>query len=101
LPGLVATQFFWRHFHTRFFQLVGNRIDVIHFKTKMMHSLAPEFGCWIGLEKFDVLSGGDLEVKAEQLAVLEKIEMRFEPERAAIEIAGALQILREDTKVRE
>jgi hypothetical protein len=35
----------------------------------------------------------DLKVKAKQLAVLEKIKMPVQPERAAIEIQAAVQIL--------
>lgn len=101
LPGLIATQLFRRHFHARLFQFVGNGVDVVHFKTEMMDALAGIFGLRIRLEKFDELSPRDLEVKAEQLAVFVKIEVRREAEGIAVKVAGAREVFGEDAEMGE
>jgi hypothetical protein len=99
LPGLVTTQFFWRHFDAGFFQFFGNRVDVIDFKTKMMDTLGGIFGFGIRLEEFDELARGDLEIKAEEFAVFVEIEMRGEFESVAIKVAGALEVFGEDAEM--
>jgi hypothetical protein len=46
-----------------------------------------------GFENFDELILVDLEIKSEQLAVLDEIKMPAQTQRSAIEIQAAVQIL--------
>jgi hypothetical protein len=101
LPGLVATEFFRGHFHPGFQQLFPLRVYVVHFKAKMMDARAAKFGVRGNLEKFDELLRRHLQVKTEQLPVLEKIEVVLEPEGIAIKVFGELQVLREDAEMGE
>ena len=82
-------------------QALAHRVNVVHFQTKMMNPLAPDFLARLGLEKFDELVGRDLQIKPEQLAVLEKIEMPFQAQRAAVKIQGAVQVFRDNAEVSE
>ncbi len=67
----------------------------------MMDTRAAEFGVRRDFKKFDELLRRDLEVKAEQLAVLEKIEMVLQPERIAIEVFGAFEVFGKDAEMGE
>jgi hypothetical protein len=67
----------------------------------MMDALAADFHLRVGPEDFDELVWRELQVKSEQLAVLEKIEMRFQSQRAAVEIPAVLQVFRKDADVCE
>jgi hypothetical protein len=99
LPTLVATQLFCSHFDAGFFQFFRDGINIVHFKAKVVDALAAKFGFGINLEKFDELAGRDLEIKAEELSVFEKIKMRFEAERVAIKVAGAREVFGEDAEM--
>jgi hypothetical protein len=101
LPRLVATEFFRGHFHAGLQQFFALRVNVVHFQTKMVDARTAEFGVRRDFKKFDKLPRRDLEVKTEQLAVLEKIEMVLEPERVTIKGFGALQVFREDAEMGE
>jgi len=93
LPGLVTAQFFWRHRHAVQVQLRTQRVHVLHFQTKVMDPLAAHFRRRTGFENLDELPRARLQIKSEQLAVLEEIKMPLQAERAAIEIQAPVQII--------
>ena len=51
-----------------------------------------DFRVRVGFENFDEMPRIDLEIKSEQGAVLEKVEMLFQSERAAIKVQTPVQI---------
>jgi hypothetical protein len=101
LPRLVAAQLFRRHLHAALDQGVAHGVKVVHFEAEMMNPLAADFRRRIGLEDFDELAGADLQIKSEQHAVLEKIEMRLQSQRAAIKFPAPVQIFSEDADMGE
>src|ERR1019366_2832571 len=92
LPCLVAAQLFRSHLHAALDQRAAQRAKVVHFEAKMMNPLAADFRRRIGLENFDELTGTDLQIESKQCAVLEKIEMPLQSQRAAIKIQAPVQI---------
>ena len=79
LPCLVAAQFLRRHLHAVFDQFFAHRVNVIHLQAEMVDALAADFRRRTGLENFNELARCDLQIKAKQLAVLEKTKCRFNP----------------------
>jgi len=59
----------------------------------MMNALVADFRHRISLENFDELTGADLQIKSKQRAALEKIEVLFQTECAAIKIPAPVQVL--------
>lgn len=101
LPGLVAAQFFRRHFHAMFQQFFAQGVNVVHLETKMVDALMFDFRRRVGSENLDELTGRDLEIKSKKFSVLVKIEMRFQAERAAVKVAAAFEVFGKNAEMRE
>jgi len=76
-----------------FDQFFAQRVNAFDFEAKMMNALVADFRHRISLENFDELTGADLQIKSKQRAALEKIEVLFQTECAAIKIPAPVQVL--------
>jgi hypothetical protein len=101
LPRLVAAEFFGRHGHAPLRQPFADGVHVVHFKTEMVDALVPDVRRGAGAENFHELPRRSFKIKAEQLAVLVEIEMRFQAERVAVKFPAALQVGGNDAEMRD
>jgi len=101
LPGPVAAEFFRGDGDAVPDQRFAQGVDIRDLETEMLDALAFYFGGGIGRKDFDELAGSDLQVKAEQFAVLVEIKVPFEAEGVAVKSAAAFEVGGKDTEVRE
>ena len=69
--------------------------------SRIFNRLGGNFRIRAGIENFNKLVRCDLQIKSEQPAIFEKIEMPLQSQRAAIKIQAAIQVFRENAKMRE